>query len=451
MATTTYAAMFGARTASVNIAGRRDVAGASDRAARDRLQGEMVHASSPARRGLRTPKPLRPQSMRLQSKDLKENIDLQGRPSNCNVLLGNPHIHEIKEGHRKRVVISPSQWFNKGQSTPKATRSTIRDSPSHGDVIAKLRDNNRVQVLREVHRKMIQSSAQLAMDTPLAPAAAADTSARVPICARDVLHIEIEGAGSRRMAFTPSHSAVNTSANLSISPPTPTPSNVRAAEEMRRVDMLAQSSSAVDLLAQSSSGGWRVVPEEPQQQTAAIEEKGDESVEKDEETGQPDATGKSKEMKEEQDEVKKTGGAVCYMPDFTLTTPARTATATCPEAGMRIYLTCMHTYTQTHTHTIHTHTQTHARTNTHTHTYTHTHTHTQCIAKRDLQIKVCCRSLPTFTLRTPFFLYVTRKRHGTQVYTGIHQRERKRARVCASERESARVSERARKRERPFD
>ena len=142
----TFSAMFGARPSSVNIAGRRDVAGASSQdsknaAMRGNLQSKLGQLS-PARtpgKSLRTPKPLRPQSVQMAD---KENVDPQHRPLSLQIMAGSNL--EGKDGHRKRIVISPSQWFNKGKCTPKTTRCTIRDSPSHAGAIAALRDNKKV-------------------------------------------------------------------------------------------------------------------------------------------------------------------------------------------------------------------------------------------------------------------------------------------------------------------
>ena len=226
MSTTSYSAMFGARPSSVNIAGRRDVAGTSALSAgvRDRLQNEIARPS-PSRRTLRTPKPLHPQATQLNGNDKENN---------------NPQVQnaQAKDAFRKRVVISPSQWFSKTQNTPKATRCTIRDSPSHAVAIANLRNNNRVQVLRELHKKIIQSSTQAIKEQPSGPAVA-ETVTDAP---------------------SPSMSPTSAAAAMSPSPTIPIPFNIRVEEKLDEAGPVWPENAGSDELAQS--GGWKVVSED---------------------------------------------------------------------------------------------------------------------------------------------------------------------------------------------
>ena len=308
-----------------NIAGRRDVAGtlngplvSTAAPSRGCLLRETARGGTPARRGLRTPKPLRAQ---IPLEDNAANVDPD------------------QTGHRKRVVISPSQWFSKvsgvavgtlhaahartrasrltmsvrakTQNTPKATRCTIRDSPSHAMAIATLRNNNRVQVLRELHRRIIQGTSTQPADTAVQTA-----------CGRDTLQVESDG--SRRLLTTPrptpAKDLLDPSNNLpsssqasaqSPSPPTPAPfrERVRMAEETssevafgpctasieggasagmetEKADLQAAKdveACSANALAQSSSCGWQVVCEQdeniPSEQGAVCDDPPDEFVE----------------------------------------------------------------------------------------------------------------------------------------------------------------------------
>ena len=176
------------------------------------------------------------------------------------------------------------------QNTPKATRCTIRDSPSHAMAIATLRNNNRVQVLRELHRKIIQGTSTQPSDTAVQPASGRDT-------------LQVESDGSRRLLTTPRPTPAkdlpDPSNNLpssplpstqSPSPPTPPPfrERVRMAEqtssevaleprtasieggasvgmETEKADLQAAKdveACAANALAQSSPCGWQVVCEQ---------------------------------------------------------------------------------------------------------------------------------------------------------------------------------------------
>jgi len=241
---TTFSAMFGApRPGPVSIAGRRDVVGAGNATAGGTAPHPHARAaglSPPGAERHNTPTLRRLKSMRLER--AVRGDDEQARPSSMPLMAGARVAPDGREAHRKRVVISPSQWFNKVVNTPKATRCTIRDSPSHAMAIAALRDNNRVRELREMHRKIIQSSAQPAHDMhhhhdgagAALPPAAADQASPPP--ARDALHVEGDGGRGRRMSLSPRRSAAKTpgTAVRSPSPPTPTPFHLRV-EEMEHM------------------------------------------------------------------------------------------------------------------------------------------------------------------------------------------------------------------------
>ena len=245
---TTYS-MFGApRPGSVNIAGRRDVVGACCMA-----QSACAVAPQAAPGAERhTPTLRRLKSMRLERAGAAGHGDEQARPSSLPVMAGMRAGLDGREAHRKRVVISPSQWFSKVVNTPKATRCTIRDSPSHAMAIAALRDNNRVRVLREMHRKIIQSSAQLGPDEhhhqdAVPPAAATDHAYASPHSARDALYVESDTSSRRgcRMLLTPRRStakAPGAAAMRSPSPPTPTPFLLRV-DEMEQREQLGEPSA----------------------------------------------------------------------------------------------------------------------------------------------------------------------------------------------------------------
>ena len=102
-----------------NIAGRRDVAGtlngplvSAAAPSRGCLLRETARGGTPARRGLRTPKPLRAQ---IPLEDNAANVD----PDQI--------------GHRKRVVISPSQWFSKVSGVEVGTLHAAPRAPEPRD------------------------------------------------------------------------------------------------------------------------------------------------------------------------------------------------------------------------------------------------------------------------------------------------------------------------------
>jgi hypothetical protein len=355
IAMASFAAMFpgvGAPTRQVNIAGRRDVAGAS---ARPGQQGAPIVASPLRKAALRTPKPLRPQSMRLPfaaASDDKENADVHNtRPTSLPVAKGG-RVDEAREGHRKRVVISPSQWFSKTQNTPKATRCTIRDSPSHAGAIATLRDNNRVRVLRELHRKIIQSSTQreLPADTSTAPSAPAADGSSSPAYSRDTLYAENERGGGRRKSLTPSRSPSRAAAAMSASPPTPKPFSQRVAEEGEATAKLHPSAEG-DPLAQSSSGGWKVVSEDAATSPDAPSAQAPELATLEQPSLQHEAD-TSVEVTQTQalqaiDAPRGTAaerisrGGVWYMPDATLSTPGRPSPPSSGPAAVHTRARCL--------------------------------------------------------------------------------------------------------------
>ena len=270
----------------------------------------------------------------------KENVDVQKRP--CSLQLAKGGVTDGlggKEGFRKRVVISPSQWFSKTQNTPKATRCTIRDSPSHAGAIATLRDNNRVRVLRELHRKIIQSSTQAEPNAGACAAtptmaigesigAAVDAEAALvigsspPTHTRDMLH---EKSSARRKSLTPSRSPSRAAEAMSASPPTLTPFSQRVAEEGAALAANNESNP----LAQSSSGGWKVVFDDATPISSSKEGAGPATTAPDSGPEAEESANPTKTHKEDGDEPRAddsergSRGGVWYMPDSTLSTPVR--------------------------------------------------------------------------------------------------------------------------------
>ena len=200
---------------------------------------------------------------------------------------------------------------------------------------------------------MIQSSSHTVQESHLnsgnnfmMPLVGAENSTPV----RDVLHIGSESSGCRRMCITPHRTPSRAAERMTASSPTPMPFSVHAVAEREEPAVSEQTGSTADVLTQS--GGWKVVSEEcaatclrnvdqtsgtdrPHHGVAESEPKGGGTEHEQSKPSQP-PMGITSANSDKASSA--SGGAVWYMPDFTLSTPARPAASSPSAEGLNMCL-----------------------------------------------------------------------------------------------------------------